>query len=97
MALPTTRHAERRLHERNIPLSVVDALDAYGRVERRRGADSYFFDKASKRRLRADLSGTPLLETLRRYLNAYMIRSDGGALITVAFARRSAERSRHRR
>jgi hypothetical protein len=92
-----TCHAELRLQQRNVPRVVVEALGTYGSVQRRRDADSLFFDKAAKRRLRADLEGTPLLETLRRYLHTYMICSDDGAVVTVAFARRQSDRSRRRR
>ncbi len=54
MAISLTRHAVLRLQQRNVPAAVVEALGSYGSVERRRDADSLFFDKAAKRMLRAD-------------------------------------------
>lgn len=55
MQLAETRHAMTRRQQRSIPAEAVDLLWRYGCVERHRGADCLFFDRAGRRRAEAAL------------------------------------------
>lgn len=78
-----TKHGRIRQQQRGIPTLVVDLLINYGTVQRAgEAAASYFFDKASRRQVRA-YAGS-LLRSVEQYLDYYVIVGDDGRVITVA-------------
>lgn len=78
-------HARLRTKDRGIPEVARHLLFEFG-VRRRSGAgaDSYSFDKKSWREVERFFGAWPLkkMDQLKR---TYMIVSDGGAVVTVAF------------
>lgn len=50
-----TGHAQIRSQQRSVAPFIIDLLLGYGTSTRHRGADTIFFDKAGKKRLRRDL------------------------------------------
>lgn len=83
--LPLSHHASERTHERSIPEIARWLLLEFG--TRRRagsGAESYSFDKRSWREVERFFGAWPLkkMEQLKR---TYMVVSDGGAAITIAY------------
>ncbi len=81
-----THHASLRSRQRSIPPLVTDLLRSYGRTFRRQGADLYFLDKKGRQRAESYLGTAAGL--LSRYLNAYFVEADDGAVITVGYRRR---------
>jgi len=80
-------HAAARMQNRSIPIAAIDMLLAFGSCRRIRGAESFYFDHAARRRAAASLDATTLRQS-ERYLDAYAVVSDHGALITVAWRTR---------
>lgn len=81
--MKVTKHASVRQQQRGIPPIVIDLLVNYGTVERSgKGATTHYFDKTSRRRLRA-YTGR-LADVIEPYLDCYAIVSDSGDVITVA-------------
>lgn len=79
-----THHAAERMQQRSIPPIIVEFLERFGSSMRSGGADRLFFDKAACRRLRAHLGGERGLKPISKWLNAYIVISDDGQLITAA-------------
>ncbi|HYH23377.1 MAG TPA: hypothetical protein VD995_32580 [Azospirillum sp.] len=79
---PYTHHATERAQQRAVPPLVVNWLFDYGRVLRRGGADVYFFDRRSRRRLEREVGGVAL-RRLADLLDAYAVVADDGHVITV--------------
>jgi hypothetical protein len=95
MNVSITSHAAGRMQNRSIPITAIDMLLAFGSSRRSRGAESFYFDHAARRRAAAALDATTLRQS-EKYLNAYAVVSNDGALITAAWRnrrRRSASRS----
>jgi len=76
-----SKHATDRTRQRGIPKLMVDLLEQFGAEEMAAGgARILFFDRASRRRVRA-YSG-PLADYIEGYMDAYVIL-DGGTVITT--------------
>lgn len=84
MQLTETRHARTRRQQRAIPAFVVNLLLEQGTCMRHHGADVFFVDKAARRRIRCTL-GNRVHAALEAYLDAYIVLSDDGCLITAAW------------
>jgi hypothetical protein len=82
-ATSMTKHAERRAHDRSIPEVAMWLLREFGTMERRKGADSYSFDKKSWRELERFL-GPWQLVNMEKLKRVYMVVADNGAAVTVA-------------
>lgn len=92
------KHANVRCQQRGVPPLVVDLLLRYGVSERAsEGASLYFFDKKSKRRVRAYTGG--LSRLLEPDLNVFAVVSRDGEVITVGHRIQRVEHDRktHRR
>ena len=76
-----TRHAKARRQQRCIHPLARDLVLEYGSSVRSRGATQYFFDNASRKRLRRSI-GRPMYEALKGFLNIFVIVSDDGFEIT---------------
>jgi hypothetical protein len=82
MLSPLTTHARVRMQQRGIPEAALDVLLEYGReAHDHRGAVIVLFDKRSRKRLRERV-GTGFRK-VERWLNAYAVLSNNGAVITV--------------
>ena len=77
-----TAHATARCQQRSISSDVVETLLAYGEWRRHAGADVYYLTRRSRSRARAALGDR--YRKLERSLNAYLVMSDDGALVTAA-------------
>lgn len=83
MDMNLTRHARIRQQQRGIPPIVIDLLQTHGAVERAGdGAMTYYFDKASRRRVKTYFG--PMGRTIDEYLNYYAVVGPNGQVITVA-------------
>lgn len=87
-----SNHVEVRLQQRAIPAAAIDLLRQFGATARSRGADSYFFDHAARRRARLEL-GREGYRSVERWLNAYAVISDDGLVITAAWRTRRLRRA----
>lgn len=78
-----TKHAKKRQQQRGIPPIVVDLLLDYGTEVRAPGQQTTkcYFDKPARRRLQ--VYAGPLAPLFEKYLDCYLIISDGN-VITVA-------------
>jgi hypothetical protein len=76
-----TAHAQTRSQQRSISPEVVDALLAYGELQRRSGADVYYLTKRSRARAAAAMGAH--YQRLERHLNSYLVLADDGAIVTV--------------
>jgi hypothetical protein len=80
-----SHHATARAQQRGLPPLIMDWLDAYGaRTSGGRGAEIVHFDKASRQRLRRDV-GAQVVDRLRPLLDAYLVMSADGTVITVGW------------
>jgi len=80
-----TRHAIARAQQRSLPPLIVDWLQTYGARARDRGeVEILYFDKASRRRLERDV-GSLVVERLRWLLDAYLVQSEDGTVITLGW------------
>ena len=78
-------HAQRRMQQRAIPPCLIGWLFAYGRrVHDHHGAQIRFFDRAAKRRL-ADTLPAQELAQLDQKLNAYLVESADGTVVTMGY------------
>lgn len=78
-----TQHARVRQQQRGIPTFIIDLLLDFGTVERaEKGATTHYFDKASRRRVKAYLG--QLAKPIEEYLDYYAIVGGDGNIITVA-------------
>lgn len=85
-------HAEHRAKNRSIPPVVLDMLMTFGSSSRSRGATSYYFDKKSKRKLKAYLGPIKFTEEAK-LLNTYCVISDDGMLVTAAYRNQRFKKS----
>ena len=77
-----TAHAQARCQQRAIPIEAVETLLAYGETRRRHGADVYYLDKRSRTRV-AQALGRLRYQRIEKVLDAYLVVSDEGDLITA--------------
>lgn len=78
-----TNHAQTRIQQRGIRAEAVDAILCYGKRRRHQGADVYFIDKSSRKRLAGSM-GRKAYSKIERSLNSYLVVGDDGAIITAA-------------
>ena len=84
MLCTITTHAATRMQQRAIPEAAIEMLLDYGTTKRAKGADRFFFDRAARQRLQRDLS-EQAVRKIARFLDAYALVSDDGAIITAAW------------
>jgi hypothetical protein len=78
-----TRHASIRQQQRGIPPIIIDLLQTHGAVERAgKDATTYFFDKASRRKIKAYFGR--MSRTIDQYLDYYAVIGRNGQVITAA-------------
>jgi hypothetical protein len=78
-----TEHATKRVQQRAIPPLVIDLLLQFGANESAGdGASKVFFDKASRRRVKAYAG--PLARALDEHLDLYAVIAADNTVITVA-------------
>jgi hypothetical protein len=65
-------------------LEAIEIVIDYGDIQRVNGADRYFFNAPTKRRLRREI-GRDGFRRMERYLGIYAIVSDDNQVITVAW------------
>ncbi|WP_159351042.1 hypothetical protein [Roseomonas harenae] len=87
-----TTHSRRRSAQRAIPHHAIGLLLDYGTSVRVRGADSYFFDKAARRRL-VEALGPMRVKDCERFLSTFAIVGDDGRVVTVAHRTRRLRRA----
>lgn len=79
-----TRHFAERAQQRSIPPFVTAVVMENGQSVRRGGADVFFLDKDSRRRVRREL-GTRIYDAIADFLDVYVICADDGRVITAAW------------
>ena len=83
--IPLSQHAAERADQRSVPEVARWLLLEFGTRRRAgNGAESYFFDKKSWREVERFFGSWPLkkMDQLKR---TYMVVSDAGAAITIAY------------
>lgn len=79
-----SRHAERRMKERSIPPSIVEALMDFGdRAPCGGGAEACFFTKRTWRRYAAYLGCEA--RHFERYRSTYLVIANDGRIITTCW------------
>jgi hypothetical protein len=86
-----TRHAARRLRGRSIPNAAVELLFRFGASLVQAGGEVLFFDHAARRRV-ADALGEDGVRAVERWLDAYVVLSTDGALVTAGWRTRRLRR-----
>ncbi len=77
-----SRHAQVRSQQRAIPELMIDLLLQFGSCERAgAGVSKVFFDKTSRRRVKAYAG--PLASLLEEHLDVYAVVSDDMTVITT--------------
>lgn len=84
MVLSASTHCMERLQQRSIPPFVATVVQEHGRLVRRGGADVFYLDKASRRRVRREL-GTRIYDAIEDFLDVYVVCADDGRFITAAW------------
>jgi hypothetical protein len=80
-----SKHAEKRSKQRSIQPKVIEWLYDYGTPSfAGEGAERLIFDKSARRRLRRDL-GNRIYRQVEQFLDAYVIRSSDGDVITCGW------------
>lgn len=75
--LPVSRHAERRLQQRAIPVLMIHWLLAFGsRVHGRDGCEILVLDRQARKQLR-NYAGRLAMRRLRDFLDIYLVLDDG--------------------
>ncbi|TXL70857.1 hypothetical protein FHP25_32655 [Vineibacter terrae] len=78
-----TAHGAARCRQRGIQQEVVDVLLDYGRQGRHLGAEVIFMNKKARLHARREL-GERMFARIADRLDAYLVVSDDGAIITGA-------------
>jgi hypothetical protein len=87
-----SHHAQRRMQQRAIPPCLIDWLFEFGaEAYDHHGAQIRYFDRAAKRRL---AEGVPAQEIAQfdQKLNAYLVESTDGTVITLAYRNKRLRR-----
>ena len=80
-----SRHAAIRCQQRGIPQLIIDWLITYGAVATDgRGASTHYFDHHARCRLSQDV-GVRVVTLLGRLMDAYLVMSHDGTIITVGY------------
>jgi hypothetical protein len=79
-----TKHAQKRMQQRAIPYSVVEALLDCGQTNRRGGVEKVYFNKKSRRKALCDSELNDLVRERSNLLNAYLVKQDT-TVITVGY------------
>ena len=80
-----TDHAQSRMQQRAIPPLILDWLQSYGAIEHdHRGAEVHYFGHDAKRRIAKDV-GQKVVDLLGAFLDAYMVTSNQGDVITCGY------------
>lgn len=88
-----SRHATVRSQQRGIPQLIVDWLITYGAVANDgRGAVTHYFDHHARRRL-AQVVGGRVVTLLGSLMDAYLVMSHDGTIITVGHRFKTIHRS----
>jgi len=82
--ITTTIHAEARMQQRRIPVSVLEWLDEFGAREKSRGQEIVYFDKKSKKLLAREL-GPQVVKCISKFLSVYAVMSADGDVITTGY------------
>ena len=82
-----TQHAQSRMQQRSIPAAAVDAVLAFGEARRRGHADVYFLSRRGRERAVQTL-GKDHYGRIEKALDAYVVLSDTGEVITTAHRHR---------
>ena len=77
-------HAQIRKQQRAVPQIIVEWLQDYGCVTRKEGADVYYLDKKSRRKLKKDIGSVPY-RRMEDLLDAYVVIADDGSIVTVGW------------
>lgn len=84
-----TSHARVRTQQRCIPPLILDWLQLYGqRQHDGRGAEIIYFDKSSRKMLASAVGGT-VVQRVESLLDAYIVLSSDGNLITAGWRNKS--------
>jgi len=87
-----TKHAQKRAKQRSIQPAVIEWLYDYGTPSfAGDGAERFIFDKSARRRLRSNL-GSGIYRQVEPFLDAYVIRSSDGAVITCGWLTHRVQR-----
>lgn len=89
-----TKHAQTRLQQRAIPPIVVELLERFGAAVRSDGAETLFFDKSAQKELRRYLGGDRGFRLIEEWLEAYVVVSDAGPVVTAGHRVRHLQRDR---
>ena len=81
-----SQHAQARMQQRAIPLRAVDVLMDYGEHHRHHGAEVYYLTRRSRTAIIKELGKRAFLK-LEKALDAYLVVSDDGCLITAGHRR----------
>ena len=84
MVVTHTAHGAARSQQRAIPPIVIEWLMDYGRCSHRRGAEVYFFDKDTRKRLREKI-GSVAYRRMEDLFDAYVVIADSGEVITTGW------------
>ena len=80
-----TKHGQQQ-HQRRATLGLFESLVLdHGTRTRSHGADLVFLDKAAKKRIRREVGGDRGMRLFEQYLNAYLVVSDDGRIITTGY------------
>lgn len=78
-----TRHAQARMQQRGIPPLIVQWLEAFGEEQHdHNGSVILYFSKRARRRLEQNVGAAPV-RRLSEWLNAYVVISSDGAIVTA--------------
>lgn len=78
-----TQHARKRIQQRAIPQVVIDLLLDFGVVEHRnKGLEILYFNKKGRHAARSSMKNSGLTQ-LDHCLNAFMLESSEGLVVTV--------------
>ena len=85
MVLERTHHGEQQ-HQRRATLPLMEwIIMAHGTYVRSHGADTVFLDKAARKRIQNEVGGKRGMRVFDHYMNAYLVVSDEGRVITTGY------------